>query len=198
MSSLQDVNEKRFEFKILSENELPLLYDWVNQPEVVRWWVDVGLDWSDFKQKYLGKLSNGIEFPYIVYFDEQPIGYIEYYLANKVGGGWWLDQPAGVYGIDVFIGGAEILGKGYGSIFLRKFVDFLIAKPEVKKIIIDPAVDNNRAIRCYEKVGFSPVGQVKTPLGISFLMEIQVEACSEICQQESLPLPSTQLSLFGS
>ncbi len=186
MSSLSDIDEKRFEFRVLTENDLSLLFAWVNQSEISRWWADVGLDLQTFKEKYLEKLSNGFEFPFMVLFDEQPIGYIEYYVANKVGGGWWTDEPAGVYGIDVFIGESEKLGRGYGSNFLRMFVDFLLKKPEIKKIIIDPAVDNLRAIRCYEKVGFSPVGQVKTPLGISLLMEIQVSDCAYMRVQKTV------------
>lgn len=178
MSSLPTIDENRFEFKNLSEKDLPLLYSWVNQPEVAKWWYEGGSEFAIFQAKYKAKLNSNNKFPFIVYLHGTPIGYVEYYIANQVGDGWWPDQPDGVYGIDIFIGVPEKLGKGYGSIFLRMFVDLLFAKPEVKKIIIDPAIDNLRAIRCYEKVGFRPVGRVMTPIGPALLMEFQAQACS--------------------
>lgn len=171
MSSLSDIDDALFTFKLLQEDDIPLLCSWVKQPEVARWWYESDLDWPSFLSKYRDKLSKGVAFPFLVCFDGQPIGYIEYYIANKVGDGWWPDLPSGVYGIDVFIGEAQKLGRGYGSIFIRKFIDMLAEKSEVKKIILDAAVDNLRAIRCYEKVGFSPVKQVVTPLGKALLME---------------------------
>lgn len=132
-SNLPNIDETRFEFKWLKEVDLPLLYTWIKQPEVARWWYESSLDWPTFQQKYLDKLSNSTVFPFLVYFDKCPIGYIEYYVANKVGDGWWLDQPNGVYGIDVFIGESKKLGRGYGGIFLRKFIDILLTKQELKK-----------------------------------------------------------------
>lgn len=166
------MNDGTIEFKVLDEDDLPLVFSWINQPEIARWWVDKDLDWDAFSARYLGKLEGNIEFPFIVFIEGVPIGYIEYYVANKFGGGWWPNEPDGVYGIDVFIGEQDKVGRGYGSLFIRLFLCFLFSKPEIKKIIIDPAVDNHRAIRCYQKVGFEPVGVQVTPLGKVMLMHL--------------------------
>lgn len=172
-SSVADGGQDYFEFKPLTEQDLPLLYSWINQPAVAQWWEDVGVDWHTFKGKYLNKCNSGFEFPFIVHAAESPFGYIEYYEARSVGNGWWPDQQDdGVYGIDVFIGDASSLGHGYGTLFIRRFVENLFSLDYVKKIIIDPAVTNLRAIRCYEKVGFVAVGVQNTPLGKALVMEI--------------------------
>ena len=186
-------NDGKIDFKVMAEGDLPLLFAWVNQPAVAQWWADVGLDLSTFQRRYLDKFAGGFEFPFMVLVDKNPIGYIEYYVANRIGGGWWPDQPDGVYGIDVFIGDSEKLGKGYGSLFIRLFIDSLFVKPEIKKIIIDPAIDNHRAIRCYQKVGFQPVGVRVTPLGQVMLMDM---ACPASLGQEGATCDSLEYAVL--
>ncbi len=162
---------KKINYQALQEHDISLLYAWVNQPEIILWWRDTADDFHEFKNKYLAKILSDVEFPFLMYFDDLPMGYISYYIANRIGSGWWPDQQDGTYGIDLFIGLQEKLGCGYGSLFLKGFVDFLLKKPEVKKIIIDPSIDNFRAIRCYKNAGFRPQGQVSTPYGQTLLME---------------------------
>jgi aminoglycoside 6'-N-acetyltransferase len=51
----------------------------------------------------------------------------------------------------------ECRGQGYGPEALRLVVRHFIAAGH-HRFTIDPAADNARAIRAYEKVGFRPVG----------------------------------------
>jgi len=51
-----------------------------------------------------------------------------------------------------------------------RFVDTIFRDPTVTKIQADPAPDNARAIRCYEKAGFRPLRRVTTPDGPALLM----------------------------
>ena len=53
---------------------------------------------------------------------------------------------------------------------VRAFVERLFTDPSVTRIQTDPSVSNARAIRCYEKVGFRPVGEIDTPDGRELLM----------------------------
>ncbi|HEV7914624.1 MAG TPA: GNAT family N-acetyltransferase, partial [Albitalea sp.] len=50
------------------------------------------------------------------------------------------------------------------------FVDRLFQDPAVTKIQTDPSPENHRAIRCYAKSGFKPIGNVMTPDGPALLM----------------------------
>lgn len=59
--------------------------------------------------------------------------------------------------IDVFVDSAH-QGRGIGTEAVRRTVDLLVSERGHHRIEIDPAVDNAVAIRCYEKVGFRPVG----------------------------------------
>lgn len=63
-------------------------------------------------------------------------------------------------GIDLFIGTAW-QGRGLGSEAIRVAIDFLFQTRKHHRITIDPAADNTRAIRSYERLGFRRVGLLR-------------------------------------
>ncbi|MEV7544638.1 GNAT family protein [Streptomyces sp. NPDC089915] len=60
-------------------------------------------------------------------------------------------------GIDLFLDPA-VHGRGLGTDAVRTLARHLIDDRGHHRLVIDPAADNAPAIRCYEKVGFRPVG----------------------------------------
>ena len=59
-----------------------------------------------------------------------------------------------VYGVDLFIGEPDYWGQGIGTSIMKIITQYLFNKKQAYSIILDPHIDNSRAIRCYEKVGF--------------------------------------------
>jgi aminoglycoside 6'-N-acetyltransferase len=59
--------------------------------------------------------------------------------------------------IDIYVH-PSVHGQGIGSDAVRTLARHLIDDHGHHRIVIDPAADNAAAIRCYEKVGFRPVG----------------------------------------
>lgn len=59
--------------------------------------------------------------------------------------------------IDITLAG-DRLSRGLGTDALRTLVRYLAHERGHHRFTIDPAVDNPRAVRAYEKVGFRPVG----------------------------------------
>jgi aminoglycoside 6'-N-acetyltransferase len=53
---------------------------------------------------------------------------------------------------------------------IRSFVDRLFGAG-TPRVLTDPAPDNHRAIRAYEKAGFRQIALVETPDGRSLLMK---------------------------
>ena len=67
-------------------------------------------------------------------------------------------------GIDLFIGEAELVGRGHGPTMLRQFVrDVAFPFHRIGVCVIGPSVDNVAAIRAYEKAGFRPLKKVRVP-----------------------------------
>ncbi len=99
-----------------------------------------------------------------------PIAYLQNYDGAGDPGAGWPDLPTCTWGIDTFIGPLDAVGRGHGSAYLRQFGDMLLARPGVERLSIDPAPDNRRAIRAYEKAGFVAERRTTTPDGDALLM----------------------------
>jgi aminoglycoside 6'-N-acetyltransferase len=62
--------------------------------------------------------------------------------------------------IDLFLDPA-VHGRGLCTDAVRTLARHLVDAHRHHRIVIDPAADNAAAIRCYEKVGFRPVGVMR-------------------------------------
>lgn len=147
-----------FNFKKLTANDLPLLFKWFAQPYIAELWAEPKA-WPEFEVKWLERLS--IDFRFIAYLGNIPVGYIHYYHVNDDDRANFPDivLPERVVGSDVFIGNPDYLNKGYGTQLIQQFIAFVkTAEPQCQAMIIDPASDNYRAIACYKKVGFKKLG----------------------------------------
>ncbi|WP_416211417.1 GNAT family N-acetyltransferase [Frankia sp. Cas3] len=60
-------------------------------------------------------------------------------------------------GIDIYLS-SRFQDRGVGTTAVRLVARFLCEQRGHHRLTIDPAATNTRAIRCYEKVGFRPVG----------------------------------------
>ena len=63
-------------------------------------------------------------------------------------------------GIDIYIA-SRFQGRGLGTDAVRTLAHYLMDVRGHFRLTIDPAADNARAIRTYEKVGFKPVGVMR-------------------------------------
>jgi aminoglycoside 6'-N-acetyltransferase len=73
---------------------------------------------------------------------------------------WEEDDPGCRFaGLDIMLA-ASHQGRGVGPEALRQAIDLLIERGH-HRFTIDPALDNERAIRAYEKVGFERVGVMR-------------------------------------
>ncbi|WP_344648947.1 GNAT family protein [Cryptosporangium japonicum] len=85
--------------------------------------------------------------------------YVIEYEDRVVGAIQWSEEDDPDYrhaGIDIYLDPA-VHGRGLGTDAVRTLAAHLIARGH-HRLVIDPAADNEAAIRCYAKVGFRPVG----------------------------------------
>jgi RimJ/RimL family protein N-acetyltransferase len=157
-------------FKPLEENNLDLLCFWFSKAHIKAWWDDQ-LSNEEIKNKYRSRIGNPIILPYIVYLNDHPFAFIQYYFANKVGDRWLLNEADSTVGIDLFIGDEDMLDQGYGTALIKNFTDKLFKNSSIQKIITDVDPNNLRAKRCYEKSGFIAVKDILTNEGPALMME---------------------------
>lgn len=148
---------------------------WLKNPHVKQFWSEPE-DEVELRDKYLSKFKNRGISSQIIVLDGQEVGYIQSYQACQVGGGWWPGIDSGVFGIDQFIGEPSLVGKGLGPRIIAEFVHILSTNSQVKEVIADPDPTNVRAIKAYEKVGFSSGGIIQTPNGQAMLMRLFVRS----------------------
>ena len=111
-----------FRFEPLAEQHLELLADWLSRPHVTEWWgkpPSIG----ELRDKYLRPVGTpGAARPYIAFLEDEPVGYIQSYVAMDFGTGWWpgATDPT-VLGIDQFLADEARLGQGLGARMIRAF-----------------------------------------------------------------------------
>jgi aminoglycoside 6'-N-acetyltransferase len=133
--------------------DIPTLRRWDEEPHVVEsdpnddWnWENEVPDVHDWREQLVAEVDN------------RPIGFIQIIDPAREETHYWGDCEPNLRAIDIWIGEADALNKGYGTTMMRLALDKCFAPPEVTAVIIDPLERNVRALRFYQRLGFKPVG----------------------------------------
>ncbi|GAB5500580.1 MAG: GNAT family N-acetyltransferase [Pseudohongiellaceae bacterium] len=84
----------------------------------------------------------------------RPIGLLQIIDPLNEESHYWGDCPPGLRAIDIWIGEAKDLDKGFGREMMIAALLRCVENPEVRAVLIDPLATNKRAIRFYERLGF--------------------------------------------
>ena len=152
----------------MTEDDLPLVREWLLRPHVRRWWDEEG-DPTYPEAEIKGRLAAiRHEDPtdhFVMEIDGRPVGDIQSYRIQdhpdwraQIG----IDEPA--FGIDVYIGEPDLIGRGVGPALIAAFLrDVAFPRYSVDLCVLDPTRSNTSAIRAYEKVGFVFIKDVVEP-----------------------------------
>ena len=129
--------------------DAPLLVHWDEQPHVIA--CDPNDDWHwETELAY----SPGWREQLVAEPDGRPIGFIQIIDPAREASHYWGDVPANLRAIDIWIGEAQDLSKGYGTTMMRLALARCFADPSVTAVLIDPLETNRRAHVFYERMGF--------------------------------------------
>jgi len=152
-------------FRAVTPADLPLLREWLFREHVREWWGD--------PVRGLARIADHIADPginpFMVEFNNLPIGYIQSWDPHAEADHPCRDQPLGTRGIDQFIGESQLMGLGHGTAFIRLFVEGLFSAG-APRVVTDPNPHNSRAIRAYAKAGFKEIDRRITISGEAVLM----------------------------
>ncbi|WP_373520963.1 GNAT family N-acetyltransferase [Aquiflexum sp.] len=84
----------------------------------------------------------------------RPIGFVQIIDPALEESDYWGEVEKNLRAIDIWIGEAKDIGKGYGTIMMDQAIDFCFSSGNVEGILIDPLTINVKAIRFYERLGF--------------------------------------------
>ena len=149
----------KYTFTPLREDDLELVRAWLLLPHVRAWYDDVATATYPDDAIAERRLAIRGEDPtdhFLVGLDGRPIGQIQSYLIDdepEYAAMLELGRPA--FGIDLYIGEPELIGRGHGPALIRAFLrDVGFARYGVDLCVIGPTKSNVAAIRAYEKAGF--------------------------------------------
>ena len=161
-------------FVPLESSHLPLMHLWLNAGEPLRWYGRKPQTLEQLRSKYLGPGAALVR-PFVIHFGEEPVGHLQCYrLADHPHYAAQVSALPGDCGLDLFIGGDDLVGRGLGTAVVIAALERLVfTLAEVERCLIGPSPDNKRAIRCYEKCGFQHERSVSLPEGDEYLMVLE-------------------------
>lgn len=136
--------------RIATLDDLDILKYWDRQPHVIAaggdddeidWEIELTSD-SPFSKYLIAECNN------------RPIGVIQIIDPALEETHYWGDVEENLRAIDIWIGEAFDLGKGYGTEMMNLAIEHCFSKPNITAILIDPLVSNKNAIRFYKRIGF--------------------------------------------
>ena len=134
--------------------DLDLLRRWDEQPHVVA--SDPNDDWA-WEVELAG--SPAWREQLLAEVDGRPVGFLQIIDPAREESRYWGEVPAGLRAIDIWIGEAADLGRGYGTQMMRLALARCFADPSVSAVLVDPLAENVRAHRFYERLGFAFVAR---------------------------------------
>jgi aminoglycoside 6'-N-acetyltransferase len=129
--------------------DLDLLRHWDEQPHVVS--SDPNDDWGwetelarnpPWRELLIGEVGG------------RPVGFVQIIDPAAEETHYWGAVPPNLRAIDIGIGEANDLNRGYGTVMMKLAVARCFAPPEVTGVLIDPLAGNTAAHRFYERLGF--------------------------------------------
>ncbi|MBV9213768.1 MAG: GNAT family N-acetyltransferase [Actinobacteria bacterium] len=145
--ALPDLRGERLALRPVTDRDVPSIATILSEPEVARWWGRY-----DRARVRREALEDPAVEALVVEIDGEPGGVL--YVNEE------RDADFRHVALDIALA-ARFQGRGYGREALRLVIDHLIAAHGHHRFTIDPEVGNEAAIRCYEAVGFRPVGVMR-------------------------------------
>jgi RimJ/RimL family protein N-acetyltransferase len=175
--------EPAVRFEPMMMDHLPMMRAWLERPHVREWWGDPDTELAGIVEMIKGR---DLTRPFIFHVDEKPMGYIQYWFIGPhqkdewtKDNPWLKELPSDAVGVDLTIGEADMLSRGIGSAVLRAFVNKLRDEGH-RVIIIDPDPKNARAVRAYEKAGFTPIPRLLGRTADVLIMQHRLNASGTI------------------
>ena len=143
-------NKPIVQFRLATPQDLAILRHWDTQPHILH--SDPNEDDWNWAEE-LKRTPVWREF-LIAELDGRPIGFVQIIDPLLEDSHYWGEVPANLRAIDIWIGEADDLNKGYGTEMMTQALDRCFSHSEVTAVLIDPLAYNTAAIRFYERMGF--------------------------------------------
>jgi aminoglycoside 6'-N-acetyltransferase len=154
-----------FSFRRLTDDDLPMLHKWLNEPGIVEWWEGDDVSWEGVVRDYGSQNDEPIEH-WIAVLDGRDVGWLDCYAmvdSPEEADGWAkFGMEPDAAGIDYLIADPAERGRGVGTTMITSFVrDVVFGRhPAWSQVCAAPALGNVASWRALQKAGFRRAGIV--------------------------------------
>lgn len=151
-----EIKDKIMELRLLTDDDIPLIENWLHQAHVKRWYEipRLGITIDDWMNEIRAYKEDFRWITYLIVLHEnRPIGLCLYYSCKDS-----KDEDfgslalSGAYGVDYMIGESSLIGQGLGRRMLSLLVDRIFSLPDAQRITadidIDSAASKNTLLSC--------------------------------------------------
>lgn len=134
------------------------MHRWLTTPEVLEWYEgrdrrfgldDIVRDYGPGSDLERGRVESAI-----IELDDRAVGYVQLYEVGDDAAAFGLDDGAGIWSLDLFVGEPGLYGSGLGRRVVRAVARFLLHERRARDVVIMPYPENERAVRAYAAAGF--------------------------------------------
>ena len=148
------ITGKKTRLRALEKSDLAKVLEWLNDEEVMWFWADPCNTQSLAQlEQWFARLQGEADYSskeFIIEIEEGiPIGRISYH---------HLDTKHQRTEVGTHIGEKEYWGRGYGTDAMIAFLDYLFNELGLHRVYLRLESYNTRALKCYEKCGFTQEG----------------------------------------
>ena len=133
--------DRRLALRPVHDDDVPALAGILREPEVARWW-------GEYDDARLREELAEVSFAFAIMVDDSIAGLLYAFEETDP------DYPSVAFDVALT---TRLHGRGHGREAMRLVVEQFIARGH-HRFTIDPAAENERAIRSYTGLGFRPVG----------------------------------------
>ena len=137
-------------------DDVALLVRWDSDPDVAAALGGRSADWYDWP----AELERDVPWRELLIAEEEgrPIGFIQLTDGAEEESHYWGDVAPGTWALDIWIGSPDDRGRGLGTEVMHAALRRIFDHHGADMVVIDPLVDNRRAIAFYGRLGFERVG----------------------------------------
>ena len=143
-----NVAEVAIAFRPLQFTDEALVRGWLNEPHIAQW----GKDAEKAVREAMGHVAAGDARAFVIQGNGHDLGYIQAYDALEHS--YFADRAPGTAGLDLYLGYADLIGRGMGRRVIADFSGRLLVAG-APAVVANPDPKNRGAIGAYRHAGFS-------------------------------------------
>ncbi len=152
-----DIVNGDLRIRTLSSKDFPFLLKWLTDERVLEFYGgrDKKYTIESIKEHFTEAWEDEV-IRVIIEYQNKPVGYGQIYkMYDELYDDYHYPKTNEiVYGMDQFIGEPEYWSKGIGTQYIKMVFDYLKRERKADAVILDPHMNNIRAIKSYQKAGF--------------------------------------------